>query len=80
MGPIPSLGFTFVQNGVDEIVCEHCHQRIVLDKGRRLAFWGMNGAPLHRDCADDYIRTQGWVPAIMPGINIYARIDPSDQG
>lgn len=73
--PMPALMFTFVPT--DAVIhCDHCDKPIDVSEGKPLAFWGMNGAALHRECADAYIAAQGWKPAIFPGFNKYVPVAP----
>ena len=65
---IPSLAFVFPSADQD-IPCTHCGQLIDYRDGRPIAVWGMNGAPLHRPCAEAYIEMEGWESPT--GLNIY---------
>ena len=72
--PIPSLVFVFPDPNQD-IRCGHCGEPIDYSDGKPMAMWGMNDAPLHRSCANAYIKAEGW--ASPTSLNIY---QPSCKG
>jgi hypothetical protein len=65
---IPAICFVFPTRPQD-IICAHCGESIELTE-KPIAIWGMNNAPLHRECCDGYIAAEGWIPH-PSGLNKY---------